>query len=394
MPPNSAKSTHLPFSKSRVTALPIPESGRKYYYDEKTPGLAVCVTASGNKTFYIYRKIDGRPVRLKLEKFPEMSVEKAQKQAKQILGRMADGWNPQAAKQARRNAPTLADLFKHWLAHAKQHKKTWAEDERKWKKHFGTLKNRRLSDLTVADVAKWHSSLGEKNGPYLANRARSLLSALYTKAHELGFDGPNPCQHVKPFKESSRERFLQVDEMRPFFAALATEPPVWRDFWLMALFTGARRGNVASMAWKDLALEQGVWLLPGDQMKNGQPQAIVLPPPAVQLLEERAKERTGPWVFPSMRTPEQPIQDPRKSWKRVTEAAGLEDLRPHDLRRTLGSWQAIAGASLQVIGASLGHKDLKATAVYSRLQLDPVRASVDGVTQQMIEAAKPKEGEA
>ncbi|MHC2067570.1 tyrosine-type recombinase/integrase [Bremerella sp. T1] len=394
MATNTEKAKRLPFSKTRVAALPVPESGRRYYYDSKTPGLAVCVTSTGNRTFYVYRKIDGRPIRLKLEKFPEMSVEQAQKKAKQVMGRMVDGWDPQAAKRSRRDAPTLKDLYEHWLTHAKQHKKTWPEDERKWKQHFTKLKNRRLSDLTMADVAKWHASLGEKNGPYLANRARSLLSSLYSKAHELGHNGPNPCLHVKPFKETSRERFLQVDEMRPFFTALASEPAVWRDFWLMCLFTGARRGNVASMAWKDLALEQGVWLVPGDQMKNGQPQSVVLPPPAIQLLQQRSEDRTGPWVFPSKRTPDQPIQDPRKSWARVTAAAGLEDLRPHDLRRTLGSWQAIAGASLQVIGASLGHKDLKSTAVYSRLQLDPVRVSVEGVTQQMLEAAKPKDGEA
>jgi integrase len=69
--------------------------------------------------------------------------------------------------------------------------------------------------------------------------------------------------------------------------------------------------------------------------------------------------------------------------------AGLEeDLRIHDLRRTLGSWQARAGASLTIIGKSLGHKSQQATAIYSRLDLDPVRASVEQATAAMIEAGK------
>jgi integrase len=59
----------------------------------------------------------------------------------------------------------------------------------------------------------------------------------------------------------------------------------------------------------------------------------------------------------------------------------------HDLRRSLGSWQAEAGASLTLIGKTLGHRDHKATQVYARLQLDPVRVSVDGVTRDMRRAA-------
>jgi len=386
MPAKTAQPTRLAFSKTRIENLPLPPSGRKYYYDERLTGLAICVTATGGRVFYLYKKHDGRPVRVKLGPFPDMTVEKARIAAKSLAGRMADGWDPQAAKRSHRDAPTLQDLFEHWLAHAKQHKKTWPEDERKWKAHFQGLKNKRLDAIETADVAKWHSKLGESNGPYLANRARALLSAIYSKAHELGYKGQNPVTHVKRFREESRERFLLPDEMRPFFTALAAEPPLWRDFWLTALFTGARRGNVAAMAWRDLDLGQAVWLLRGDQMKNGKPQAVVLVPPAVAILEARKEGSDSPWVFPSERTPEKPIQDPRKSWERVTAAAELEDLRPHDLRRSLGSWQAIAGASLTVIGASLGHRDHKATQVYARLQMDPVRESVDGVVRKMIEA--------
>jgi integrase len=145
--------------------------------------------------------------------------------------------------------------------------------------------------------------------------------------------------------------------MRPFFEALKAEPPHWRDFWLLALFTGARRGNVISMAWADLDLGQGISYLAGQQMKNGLPQVIVLPPPAVATLQARHEESSSAdYVFPS-ESGGGHIIDPRKSWARVLKSAGVENLRPHDLRRSLGSWQAIAGASLQIIGQSLGHRD-------------------------------------
>jgi len=70
------------------------------------------------------------------------------------------------------------------------------------------------------------------------------------------------------------------------------------------------------------------------------------------------------------------------------KAAGLTNLRPHDPRRSLGPWQAIAGSSLQIIGASLGHGDHKSTQVYSRLLMDPVRVSVSGAVQAMLTAGE------
>ena len=77
-----------------------------------------------------------------------------------------------------------------------------------------------------------------------------------------------------------------------------------------------------------------------------------------------------------------------------TRKAVLRDLRIHDLRRTLGSWQAATGASLSVIGKSLGHKDMATTMVYARLDLDPVRQSMQKATAALYVAgglAKPAE---
>jgi len=70
-----------------------------------------------------------------------------------------------------------------------------------------------------------------------------------------------------------------------------------------------------------------------------------------------------------------------------TDGVRIPDLRIHDLRRTMGSWQAITGASLPIIGKSLNHKGQQATAIYARLDLDPVRASVEKATEAMLRAA-------
>lgn len=73
-----------------------------------------------------------------------------------------------------------------------------------------------------------------------------------------------------------------------------------------------------------------------------------------------------------------------------TSSIGLPDIRIHDLRRSLGSWQAVTGASGYIIGKSLGHKSQQATAIYARLNLDPVRESVERATEAMMAAAGRK----
>ena len=78
------------------------------------------------------------------------------------------------------------------------------------------------------------------------------------------------------------------------------------------------------------------------------------------------------------------LVEPRRPWKDLLKRAEIYDLRLHDLRRTLGSYQTISGASTTIVGKTLGHKSLEATAVYARLNLDPVRASVEKATATML----------
>jgi len=381
----------LAFTNERLMKLPVPEKGRVYHYDEKAVGLCLCITHAATRTFYFYRKINKRPERIRLGKFPDVSISAARDAAAELSGEIAKGRDPAAERQARRESPTLQALFEHWWAtHSKPHKKTWENDGRLFDKYLGTHKNCRLATITKVDVQRWHAAIGDNHGPYQANRVRSLLSAMYGAAADLGHTGGNPCNGVKTFREESRERFLQPDEMRTFFSALADEEPLWRDFFLLLLFTGARRGNVARMAWSEIDMDRAVWYLPGKQAKNGKPMAVVLPDPAVDVLKTRREaDPDGQWVF-GKKTTDGPIDDPRKAWERVRKASGLTDLRMHDLRRSLGSWQAALGTSLSVIGKSLGHRDYKVTQVYARLQLDPVREAVGNAVTAMVAAGKPK----
>src|SRR5262249_48005538 len=160
-----------------------------------------------------------------------------------------------------------------------------------------------------------------------------------------------------------------------FFAALELEDQIFQDFFLLLLLTGARRGNLQSLRFEQISFEQSTIRFP--ETKNGQPLTVHLATEAIEILRRRQSETSGnPWVFPGGRkNPRGHLNSPKGAWARVLAAAGLEDLRMHDLRRTLGSWSASTGASLPIIGKALGHKNVATTQVYARLSLNPVLAA-------------------
>ncbi|MDW3680331.1 hypothetical protein RA280_00940 [Cupriavidus sp. CV2] len=81
------------------------------------------------------------------------------------------------------------------------------------------------------------------------------------------------------------------------------------------------------------------------------------------------------------------LVEPKKAWKIILDKAGIKDLWLHDLRRTMGSWQACTGANLSVIGRSLNYKSTATTAIYARLWIAPVRNSMETAATAMLKAA-------
>ncbi len=76
-----------------------------------------------------------------------------------------------------------------------------------------------------------------------------------------------------------------------------------------------------------------------------------------------------------------------KPWNRVRKAAGVEDVRLHDLRRTVGSWLAQAGNSLHLIGRVLNHCNTSTTQVYARFGQDTVRDALEQHGQRLMAVA-------
>ncbi|MBK6900187.1 MAG: tyrosine-type recombinase/integrase [bacterium] len=311
-----------------------------YYLDDETRGLELCVTATGAKAFYLYRRVQGRPRHLFIGRFPETKLAQAKVTCEE--------WNPLISRREdptitrERSGLTLGRMFEIYLErHAKPHNKTWREDENQFERYLKPWKNRLIVDISKSDVAGLHVKIGQKHGQYAANRALALLSSIFNKASAWDlFTGNNPVKGIQKFREKSRERFLNADELHRLFAALKSTDKLFEDYFLLCLYTGARCGNVREMRWCDVDLESACWSIP--ETKSGRPLLVPLIPAAIELLQVRQSFVSGEWVFQG-RFPGTHLQEPKSAWKRICDKACLDNVRIHDLRRTLGSWMASRG---------------------------------------------------
>lgn len=383
------------FTVQQLRGLKVPAGkDRLWVFDTRVPRLTYMATRTGASSFYWYGKVNGRPQRYRLGD-GTLSIEQARKLAAGVLGKVAQGADPQAERRKVRAEMTFKELFDWYITqHAKAHKRTWEDDQAQYDRHLADLGSRRFTSITRADVSSLHAKVG-KTAPFAANRVLALVSTVFNKARLLGYDGPNPAEGVPRFREGQRERFLQADELPRFFGALKTVDQDWRDFFTLALLTGARRGNLQMMEWPEVNFDIALWTINPAKMKAGRTMVIPLVPEALDILKRRYAERTThpegkpAYVFPSYGKSGH-IKEPKTAWKRVCDAAGLADLRLHDLRRTLGSWQAATGASLPVIGKSLGHSQAQTTQIYARLNTDPVRQSIGTAVDAMMNISKQK----
>jgi integrase len=433
--------SRLNFTKTALAALPPAAPGtRSTYFDSKTRGLMLLVTPAGKKTFYVRRKIQGCSERIHIGRFPEWSVEQARVRADEINARVGRGENPAQVRRAARAEMTLDDLFAEYIARNGPHLRRPDKPRDNYRLYLSHWGSRKLSAIKHHEVDSLHKALARSKSNVTANIALKLLHVMFNKAINEWriWDGENPAHGIRKLREVSRDRFLLAAELPFFMLAVQHEANEdLRDLIQLALLTGARRADLLAMRWDQICNETLVWNIP--ETKNGTPQRLPLCPEATGILARRRRTQASPWVFPGIGVTGH-IVEPKSGWQRVLERAQalrllhvvaerrgwgddevrdrseralaspvrsavalraelgqlgvdaeqfeIRNLRFHDLRRTLGSWQARTGASLTIIGKSLNHKSPASTAVYARLDVDPVRAAIDKATAAMWRAAR------
>lgn len=377
------------FTIAYLNSLPPAEKGKRYVvHDSKCNGLSLRVTEKGVKSFFMQKRIDDRIVKITLGKFPDMKIDQARTQFAIKIADVADGVNPNIEKKQKRNEITLKLLFDEYMTrYSKIHKKSWKYDEREIPKFLGQWFNRKITAISHQEIRRLHELTRAENGLYQANRVLERTKALYNKAKEWGYIDYNPADGIKKYREVKRDRFLMGDEMVRFFNSLEQEENlIAKSYFYILLFTGARKSNVLAMRWEEIDMYHRMWRIP--DTKNGEPVTVPLIEDAMKVLMQLP--RTSEWVFPSETSANGHFADPKRPWNRILERANISNLRIHDIRRTLGSYQAITGASLSIIGKSLGHKSVDATQIYARLSTDPVRNSMETAVGEMKRLANVK----
>ena len=358
--------------------------------DGTIPGLGLRVYPSGTKTFILrYRAGSPRLRTVTLGRYGVLTLEQARKKARKLLGQVADGIDPAEEKRRKRaDGVTVAAFADRWLEdYAKAHRRSWPEDARRIETRIKPALGRlTLATLTAGDVAKLHAKIG-RTAKVEANRVAQLVRALYNAALAWGVlpaGHANPAavsrspylggnSAVRTFRERSRERYVRPDEMPRLLRAIEQEENAeGRAALKLLLLTGCRKTEILRARWEDVNLRRGELRLP--EAKEGG-RTVRLPAEAVEVI--KSLSRTSPYLFPSPTDPVKPRGDIKRSWARVRERAKLEDVRIHDLRRTVGAWLASAGASELVIGDVLGHSDPAATRVYARIADESARAALE-----------------
>jgi integrase len=368
------------FTKANIDGLQPPGKGqRETYYDTKTEGLQIRVSSSGVKTFCVFRWLKGetKPERVTLGRYPSMSIEQARKGAAEVNAYIAKGINPMEKKRQERAEMSFAEYWKEYMdkySTPRKKPRTIQEDEKTYRNYLAPLATRKLSKITKQDCQKLHHEIASKTSGATANRAIAVLSSALGVACDWGYLNDNPAKAVKKFKEKARDRYIESDEMLPFWQALLDEPNRdFADFFMVCLLTGQRRTDVLSMRWEQISMTRKEWRIPDP--KNGEPLTVPLIGEVVSLLQDR-QATGGDWVFPSHGKTGH-LAEPKAAWKRIISRASIADLRLHDLRRTLGSNMAEQGVNTITTARAMGHKTLSMALRYQQLGTDPRRAAIE-----------------
>ena len=407
-----------------------------WIWDTKTTGFGLRVRPNGRKVYVVeYRPGEGGRATTKRrytigQHGSPWTVDTARTEAKRVLALVEQGEDPAAEKQAGKKAETMDELCKRFLTdHAEAKRKSRTADEyRRLIDRIITpaMGKRKAKDITRQDVAKLHHQY--RATPYQANRVLAVLSKLFNLAEAWGIrpDGTNPCRHVEKFTESKRERMLSADELSALGDALRSAELVWAkgqeiDRQLIAareakdrplcaerradrkalgdlvssaavaairllVFTGARMTEVLTLKWEWVNVERGEARLPDS--KTGA-KTLHLPPPALAVLEALTPEKGNPFIIVGQKAGAH-LTDLEKPWQAIRQAAGLGDVRLHDLRHAFASVAASSGMGLPIIGKMLGHTQAQTTARYAHLASDPVKAAAASVAGKIAAAMEGK----
>lgn len=396
-------------TKRAVDSLKCPFGrDRAFIWDDALAGFGAAAFPSGKKVYVVQFRQNGRSRRFTLGSHGRLTPDEARRQAKRVLGAVEEGKDPIEERRMRRCARSFrAIATDYMMLHVKPKRKlrTYEEYERILNLHLlPAFGGRGLNSLKKVDLVHFHSSMSRKPGA--ANRALALFSCIWhwcALRDEVSAD-LNPVRGVERYPERGRERFLTSSELGRLGEALRVAETTgigWRSeckskhapkqsrttvfdphavaALRLLLLTGARLREILHAKWSYVDWERGLLLLPDS--KTGR-KTIYLSAAALSVLKNLPQDKGNPYIIPGRKCGAHRA-DLKKPWAAISRAAGLNDVRIHDLRHTFAAIGAGSSLGFPMIGKLLGHKQPETTARYAHLDANPMRHAANLIGDQI-----------
>lgn len=365
--------------------------------DPFTPGLSVKVKRNKKPTWKYMRWIPAKRLFLRrtLGTFPTMSIALARETAGEFNKLIESGADPRDVEREKIFKESMTvdrahDLYmravsqgRH-LSKSRMCKKISIRD----KKYLYDLKVKPeigqsiIYDVTEENLIRIVARIG-KVTPFQANRVISELKIFFgwaasLRGLEIGLKS-DPSKRLCDLRhpEPPRSRILNSDELGLLLRSISIEPDYIKRPILLYLLTAVRRAELTYATFSEL--DNDVWVLPADRVKNSRTHRIPLGPWALRLfLAGRVSGRKigSNWVFPSDYVPGPQILGWQKILARIrlrmSGIAGFEinNFRLHDLRRTLRSNTKRLGVDYETAEAMLNHSKKGLSLIYDLYDLE------------------------
>jgi integrase len=365
---------------ARNAACPEGKS-KENYYDTAITGFILEVRATGGKTYALrYKDSHGRQIQHKIGDAKSISFDKARNAAKVLRSKVVLGEDPAEDRRVKRAVPTVAEFCtEKYLPYIKGYKRSWKSDESFFRNHllprFGADRLDEVSQQAVVDLRQSMKTTGYSLG--MANKVVVLLKHFFNLAIKWEIPGvkANPALGIRLYEEIGRERFLTPGETERLLAELNRSRNTQLKYIVpLLLLLGCRKRELLDSRWEEFDLERRSWRIP--MSKSGKARHVPLSRAAIEILSQLPRWERCPYVIPNPDT-RLPYVQIHRAWDYVRKAAGLPDVRMHDLRHSMASNMVNSGRSIYEVAKVLGHSQLKMTQRYAHLNQETLLAAVD-----------------
>jgi len=260
-----------------------------------------------------------------------------------------------------------------YMEYAKANKRSWLRDQQMLKhltEFFGS--ERQISEVIAADIEGYKIHRRKQVSGSTVNRELALLKRMLNLAIDSDVClGSNPVRKVKFFQEiNTGFRVLSKEEEKQF---LASATPYIQDIAVFALNTGLRIGEIRSLKWESVDLENKLLTVFAEKTHKIRP--VPINAGTRHVLEFWALGRKSEFVFYNHQTGK-PFVDLKAGFALACRKAGIEGVTWHTLRHTFASRLLDRGVDIVTVQQLLGRSTVIVTMRYTHTNLDSKKAAV------------------